>query len=282
MTLADSVPFDSCGPGAGRLEVRRVDGCSAVTAVRSRSPLRLLTPRPRGMSAWAFLSSFGGGMVAGDETSLKITIGPGARCFVGTQSSTKIYRNPLRRPCNHSVHATVDVDGLLVLLPEPVQAFADSSYEQMQTVQLSEGAGLVLLDWCSAGRSARGERWAFRRIRSRTEVYQARELAVMDSLLLDSSRPGARQTAGLTGVNCLGVLILLGAPMRALARRVVDAVRSSPIKRGGALLVSASPLRDGAIIRVAAEETEQAGAWIRSWLTDLADLLGDDPFSRKW
>ena len=49
--------------GQGRLEIGMVAGQSAVTSVWAASPLKILTPRPWGKAVWAYLSSFGGGLV---------------------------------------------------------------------------------------------------------------------------------------------------------------------------------------------------------------------------
>src|SRR5204862_7713297 len=93
--------------GDAVLAVSMVHGLSAATTAWARSPLKLLTPRSRGESVWAYTSSFGGGMVAGDRTRLEVTIDAGARCFLGTQASTKIYRNPGRLPCSHELTAKI-------------------------------------------------------------------------------------------------------------------------------------------------------------------------------
>jgi len=53
---------------SAQLTVESVSGQSAVTSVFAQNPLKLLTPRSRGQSVWAYTSSFGGGFVAGDET----------------------------------------------------------------------------------------------------------------------------------------------------------------------------------------------------------------------
>src|SRR5260370_29621247 len=83
--------------GAGHLEIKLVSGQSAVTSVQARSPLKFLIPRPRGDSVWAYMSSFGGGLVAGDETHVSVSLGAQSRCFLTTQASTKVYRNPKGR-----------------------------------------------------------------------------------------------------------------------------------------------------------------------------------------
>src|SRR5262249_4405017 len=133
--------------GSAALHVAKVRDRSAVLSSWSRSPLTLLTPRSRGESVWAYTSSYGGGMVAGDETSLDVRVDAGARCFLSTQASTRIYRNPARRPCSHLLNTDLAPGSLLVLAPDPVQCFAESSYEQSQTFALAQNANLVLVDW---------------------------------------------------------------------------------------------------------------------------------------
>jgi urease accessory protein len=150
------VSFD---PARARLEVDVVAGRSAATAACASNPLKILIPRPRGGCVWACLGSFGGGFVAGDETSLDVRVGANARCYLTTQASTKIYRNPRLRPCGHTLRAKLEADALLVLAPDPVQSFAGSTYTQRQEFYLQPGAGLVLLDWFCSGRAARHERW---------------------------------------------------------------------------------------------------------------------------
>jgi urease accessory protein len=113
--------------GSGGLEIDAVSGQSAVVSAWARSPLKLLIPRPRGPSVWAYLSSFGGGFVAGDQSNLDLRLGANTRAFVTTQASTKIYRNPKCRPCGHTLKANLGEGSLLVLAPEPLQAFAGSS-----------------------------------------------------------------------------------------------------------------------------------------------------------
>jgi urease accessory protein len=74
-----------------------------------------------------------------------------------------------------------------VFAPDPVQAFANSSYTQRQEFHLAVGAGLAFVDWFSSGRVARGERWEFERFQSRHDVFMAGErVFVVDSILLRS------------------------------------------------------------------------------------------------
>jgi urease accessory protein len=105
------------GSGHASLEVSLVSSQSTVTSAFATSPMKLLTPRSRGRSVWAFTSSFGGGLVAGDQTRLDLVLGRETKCFIGTQASTKIYRNPHSRPCGHVTEARLEPGALLVFAP---------------------------------------------------------------------------------------------------------------------------------------------------------------------
>ncbi|HMO65726.1 MAG TPA: urease accessory protein UreD, partial [Verrucomicrobiota bacterium] len=232
MTGASDITFArTAGAGSALLRTGRVAGRSAALSVRATSPLKLLTPRTGGDSVWAYLSSFGGGLVAGDETSLAVEVAEGSTCFLGTQASTKIFRNPEHRPCSHHVHGEVGDGGLLVLAPDVVQAFAGSTYVQRQRFHLGDRGGLVLLDWLSAGRSECGERWAFQRYHSRNEVLVGGRLRVLDSLLLDSA-DGPFSSAGRAGRSqCLAFLLLLGPRVEKAAQRLLAEIGSHPVSR---------------------------------------------------
>jgi len=301
--------------GRASLAVGMVSGASAITSARATNPLKLLTPRPRGKSVWAYSSSFGGGLVAGDEVRLQLDIDAGACCFLGTQASTKVYRNPALRPCSQQTHAKLGPGSLLVFAPDPIQPFAGSSYQQRQEFHLAADASLVLLDWFCSGRSARGERWAFHRFETRNAVYlrssrhqetsvnsecgtrnaelrlespdvdcykQGPELAFLDSIRL-SADEGSLLVPHRTGrFNCFATLLLFGPAVSSVAADILAEVKQQPVLRQASLLCSASPVRDGAVLRVAGESVEAAGRELHRYLAPLSGLLGDDPWARKW
>ena len=240
--------------------------------------MKLLTPRARGESVWSYTSSFGGGLVAGDRTQLAVNVSGGARCFLGTQSSTKVYRNPAALPCDHVTRAEVKDNSLLVFAPEPVQAFADSHYTQRQEFHLASGAGLVLLDWFSSGRAARGERWAFKHLESRNDIFIGGERALVDPILLNSDELAER----MGRFNCLATLLIIGASLKTASDTLLQQIAARPVEKRAALTVSASPVRGGALLRVAGEEVEAVRGELRGQLTFVRDILGDDPWARKW
>ena len=269
-------------PDGAVLEVESVFGESAVTSAFSRGPLKLLTPCARGRSVWICTSSFGGGLVAGDQTRLDLRLGKNARCFLGAQASTKIYRNPNQRPCGHATRAALGEHSLLVFAPDPVQAYAGSTYSQQQEFHLDRGAGLVLLDWFTSGRAARGERWEFSRFKSRNEVFIAGQRVFLDSIFLDSSNGSLASPMRAGRFNCFAMLLLVGDSLRAAAGQMFNKISAESVQPKSSLISSASAIHDGAILRVAGEQVEAVGREIRQHLAFLRDALGDDPWARKW
>lgn len=261
--------------GRGHLAVARVRGRSVVTRARADSPLRWLLPDNRGHAPWAYTTSYGGGLVDGDALSVDADVGDGAALLLATQASTKVFRGP--RGSSQSLALRVGADALAVVLPDPVVCFAGASYAQRTAVDLAPGASLVLLDGLHAGRVARGERWAFDRFASRLDVRRDGRLALSDRVLLDADHgPIAERLAGF---DALATILLVGervAPYAAALREAVD--RAPAADR----VESASPVDGGTLVRIAAPTAAEALAAARRHLAFVADLLGDDPFTRRW
>jgi urease accessory protein len=235
--------------------------------------VNLRIPRNHGDAVWAFVSSLGGGLVDGDDVSLRVDVGAGAKALLTTQASTKVYRSP--SGCRQRLTATVGDGGLLVLLPDPVACFAGARLDQTIDVALGDGATLIMLDAVTCGRAASGERWELAAYRSVVTVTRAGAVIARDAIELDAAHAAIEPRMGR--FEALATLIAIGP------RGDVLGVPEAPA-RGAPTLAARSPLTvpDGALVRVAAETVEQLHGAVRGLLAGLPGVLGDDPFARKW
>jgi urease accessory protein len=276
----ESVTARSPRAGSGTIEFERVSDSTAVVRRMAHSPLKLLTPRSNGPCAHVVTSTYGGGLLAGDEISLRLRAGDGTRCVLGTQASTKVYRGG-DATSRQSVDADVGRGAVLAVAPDPVTCFAGSRYEQRQRFRLAETASLLLIDWLTSGRAARGERWAFGRYRTETRIDVGGTCVARDATLLEAD--GATTVAERMGrFDCVASVFLLGPDFTAAAAALLERLAKSPVGRRAPLVASASPLRDGALLRVAGGAAEQVGRFISRCLGPAWDALGEDPWSRKW
>ncbi|KAL2160627.1 hypothetical protein VTH06DRAFT_1315 [Thermothelomyces fergusii] len=222
-------PKSSSADGKGRIVVRRLPtGISGLETFEYQYPLKLVTPRhPPEPSALVYLLSYGGGLVGGDKVSLDIEVGAGARLSLATQGHTKIFKSASPDVVTRqTLRVGIAAGAAVCLLPDPVQPFAHSVYEQLQVFRLARGASLCLLDWVTEGRTALGEHWSFASWVGRNEVWTASDdgrptrdrLLVRDVAILDGKRarpqglPTLRES--MNGLAVFGTLILRGPLMK--------------------------------------------------------------------
>jgi urease accessory protein len=259
-----------------------VAGRSVVVAAQAHSPLRILTPRGAADSAWVFTSTFGGGLVAGDEIELECEVGRGATCLISTQSQTKVYRSADAQVARQGLAARIHPDAMLLSLPDPVTCFADSIFEQRQHIEMSDSSSLLWLDWLTSGRRARGERWAFRRYAARTDIVVNGSLVFRDAMVLDNSAGPIADETRMGSCDCFASFLLLGPRLAEAASSLLAWTSAQPATGREPILFSASPVSSGVVVRAAGPTTESVARWLRDRLSFLPKLLGGNPWARKW
>jgi urease accessory protein len=264
--------------GSGLLRVSRVGSRSVVTRLFAASPLKLLTPRNHGKAAWIYTSTYGGGLLGGDAVRLEVDVEPGAVALLSTQASTKVYRSPAGTRVE--LAASIGDGGLLVVLPDPVVAFAGSSFRQRQEFDLAGRAGLVAVDWFTSGRHGSGERWQFDCYASRVIVRRDGRPAVIDAVSLTPDEGNLTERLGRFDALC--AIVVFGVDLDAFAETIVERVAAAPVGRRERLIVGASRVPDGCIVRLAGTSFEEVARAVKEYLAFVPALLGDDPWARKW
>jgi urease accessory protein len=211
-------------------------------------PLKLVSPaplwtndEPAYLVHTVYLLAYGGGVVAGDIVDLKITIEESTRLILLTQGSTKIFKSPDRTVLSRQF-LTVDLypDAAICYLPDPVQPFEKSSFQQQQTYLVhaanSEGArigSLCVLDWVSNGRPANGENWSFHHYSSRNEIYLChsdghRKLVLRDNMTLDERDASQGLALRMECLAVYGTLFLYGHLFEKLGKFFMEEFKSTP------------------------------------------------------
>jgi urease accessory protein len=228
--MSSPFPQSFSAPGEGHLVVQlQPPGISALSKITFQYPLKLISPSPSAneKSILVFLLTYGGGLVGGDEVRLKIDVQPGARISIATQGHTKIFKSPSRDVITRQeLQVSIGTGAAVCLLPDPVQPFGESVFEQAQIFTLAQDASLCLLDWVSAGRTARGEDWDLWGWSGRNEVWAAAQLdkkanlLLRDKVLLKGDRVDGQEKAlkkRMNGLGIFGTLVMRGPLVEDLA-----------------------------------------------------------------
>ncbi|TVY29442.1 putative urease accessory protein ureD-like [Lachnellula hyalina] len=228
--MVSPFPPSSSSPGEGQLVVGVLpQKVSALSTISFQYPLKLISPSPAAnqKSVLVFLLTYGGGLVGGDQVHLTINIKTNSRLSIVTQGHTKIFKSPSPEVITRQkLHVTIEPGAALCLLPDPVQPFGESVYKQSQSFFVAETGSLCLLDWVSAGRTARGEDWDLWRWSGRNEVWSIAQiekkprLLLRDNVLLDGVTMGSSEKVlkkKMQGLGIFGTLVLKGPLMESLA-----------------------------------------------------------------
>jgi urease accessory protein len=202
-------------------------GISSLSTITFQYPLKLISPSPSAgqKSVLVFLLTYGGGLVGGDQVQLTIEAQRHAKLSIVTQGHTKIFKSPTRDVITRQkLHVTIEDGSGVCLLPDPVQPFEGSVYEQAQAFRVTEGGSLCLLDWVSAGRTARGENWDLWAWSGRNEVWLAEDLdrkprlLLRDNVILEGDVANNKELrTKMQKMGIFGTLILRGPLVASLA-----------------------------------------------------------------
>jgi len=135
-------------------------------------------------SCLVHLQNTSGGVLAGDDLTTDIHVGPSAKVQLTTTSATRVYRSrgevstspsPFQgegrgEVSRQSITVYVDTGGLLEYLPDPLIPFAGSRLVQSTSIVLAADAGLFWWETVSPGRVAHGEIFAYERLDISTQI----------------------------------------------------------------------------------------------------------------
>jgi len=125
-----------------------------------------------------------GGLVGGDRLAIDVTVGAAAHACFTTPSATKVYR-ATAEPAAQDVALRLEAGAVCEWVPDHTIPFAGSALRQRITVDVGDGACLILVDAFAAGRVGRGEAWAFRLLDSAITLRDAKGWLLRDRFVLE-------------------------------------------------------------------------------------------------
>ncbi|KAI7868940.1 UreD urease accessory protein-domain-containing protein [Spinellus fusiger] len=215
------------------------------------------------------------------------------------QAQAQIYIAPPSQQC---ITATVEAEGSLLILPDPVSCFRDASFQSHQVFHLADSSSqLVLLDWFTSGRMTR-ENWSFRHYMSCIDVWVGKRRVLKDHMLLEDEEymrtdPDTTSYAARLGpYTCFATLVIISSetvPMSPLQKSIqslqerAEKMRMRPNamqKKDKVVLWSTSPLLQGRglLVRLAGMSTEQVRDFVKyeCLAQGLKDIVGEGMFSK--
>ena len=171
-----------------RLRFARSGARTILAQSRFSLPLQALAPLTlENGASYLMLVNPTGGVLGGDHLVTEIVLDAGTHVCLTTPSATRIYRTA-EQPAILETTVRVGGSATLEFLPDHVIPHAGSALRQSLRIELAPGSRAIVLDAMASGRLARGERWNFREMHSRTEVHACGKPAYINRARIE---PGA-------------------------------------------------------------------------------------------
>ena len=263
--------------GGVLLQVELVAGRTRITELACRPPLQILRAHhvdpKRPDLASVILASPSGGILQGDDLTIDIRVGRGARLRVLTQSATRIYRAPVSE-ARTTVKVEVDSEGYLEYLPDPIIPYAGSRFRSRATFTVAETGTLIAWEVVAPGRVARDEILAFARFESSVEIVRPDgTLLATDAIVLDD-REGFRVVGALGANVAFGTLYLVRSRADpAILRGADGSAAALPVSVGASSL----PFGAGAWLRVLGDSQSSVAALLAGAYQAALSVLEAEP-----
>ncbi|WP_164891161.1 urease accessory protein UreD [Botryobacter ruber] len=280
--------------GWSELEVALVQQKSNVITARSIQPLKLLNPKAQGTGCHVVLSSYGGGMVAGDTIRLRVSCGTASTLFLSTQANTKIFKSEDGAVAAQHVAGELAEHSLAVVFPDPVVLQEASRYKQVQHWELQPNSLLLVADWFHSGRMDAGERYLFHSFLSELQVRVNGKLVLLDRFSFQPEEHIATSPANFDQYQTMLSVYLVGSPADARFQLLAQTLLQLKMTETESLhfdltakdvVVSVTKVKEGVfILRAMAKSRLDLQPLCDTLLEELSkpELLGYNPVRRKY
>jgi len=216
--------------------------------------------------AWLFIITTSGCVLQGDRLALEVSLGPGARAHVTTQSATKVHT----MDANYAVqtqHIRLADGAYLEFMPEPLIPHRRARFLSDTRISLAQTATLLYSEIMQPGRKHHHPDECFGATLlslATTATRPSGHLLFTEKLLVEPERRPVRQTGVMGPFDVLANVVLL-TPKDNADR--VDARVGAAVDLDQGLAFGACRLPDdaGLIFKVLARETRQVKAKVREF-----------------
>ncbi|WFB36933.1 urease accessory protein UreD [Kiritimatiellota bacterium B12222] len=208
----------SSRPQPSKAKVISTHGQTRLVDCESISPIRFLHPYFTDQAVSLIMSSYGGGMVQGDQVEIEIDCTENAKLFLGTQSNSRVYKNDQDLTTTQQLRGKVGPGARTVFLPDPLVLHSGSRFHQQQSWTVAPDAGLLVGEWFQCGRSDSGECFAYQEYDSLIEISSEEALWIREAFSSTPNDYSPRQTGRFGDANLMLTLFAVGEAQALLTR----------------------------------------------------------------
>ena len=216
--------------------------------------------------AWLFMITTGGCVLQGDRLALDVSLGPGARAHITTQSATKVHS----MDANYAHQAqsfTVGEGAYLEFLPDPLIPHRQARFANDTRIVIDPSASMLCSEIVQPGRKHHHADECFGATLLSLATTAARpdgQLLFSENLVIEPLRFSMRQSGVMDGFDVFGNVILC-TPADIADRVHARLSAEVDLEEGVAFGACRLPNDAGLIYKVLGRETAQVRAKVREF-----------------
>jgi urease accessory protein len=186
-------------------------GRTTIAHQRSRPPLQTFGLQEADGQGSAYLQILNpcGGLFEGDSAEIEVALQRGAHLYLTTQAATKIYPAEHDQVTRQYIRLRVASGATLEYLPLPLIPFAHAQCVQETEIHVESGGTCFVAEVLAPGRVARGERFAYHRLRGRVEGWVGDQLALFEQFMLQPKQSSHAGLGVMDGKSYVATLYVL-------------------------------------------------------------------------
>ena len=197
-------------------------GPHGVVALRQQGSAKAMLPRVHGAEPEVVLLNTAGGLTGGDRLDIAVTLDPGTRAIVTTQTAERAYRS-VTGAARVDVRFQVGQGARLCWLPQETLLYDRSALTRRTEVALDQGASVLMCEMIVLGRAAHGEVLADVALDDLRRVTRRGRPVWVEPLRIDAGTLSAAPSCAIfRGARALATVALVAQG----AEDAVDAVRA--------------------------------------------------------
>ncbi len=194
--------------GAVMVRAKRLADRSAIADLRQSGAMKLLFPRPDSAALQAIVINTAGGVTGGDDFALKACAEEDAFLTLTTQAAERAYRAQPGQVANIRNRLMVKQGATLHWLPQETILYEACALRRRLSVDLDEGASLLLVEPLVFGRAAMGEVLRKINFKDRIEIRRRGRPLYLDAITLQGDVTAHLASANIAaGAGALATVV---------------------------------------------------------------------------
>jgi urease accessory protein len=140
-------------------------------------------------STLVHLHNVSGGVLGGDELTLRVNVRAGARVRITTTGATRLYRpRENAAPASQVNEIHLEENGSLEYVPDSLIPYAGARFRQRTSIRMETGASLFWWEIVAPGREARNEIFEYESLEFKTNIWAMERSILAERVLVEPRR----------------------------------------------------------------------------------------------